>query len=351
MAAGEAIAVVEIAPAEGAPDAIPGDPAAARVADGDPVTLGPSDDAVMDDRERAAFQDPYALLARLAAEYKAKHPASADVVVGDTRIPGMIGGEADRDPFDPIYWQMAEVPAVRTTVPGTPGTAEAVSPLAELDAAAPETVPSAESAEVVLASQAVAEPVPAAPEPTPAPEPVAVMPPEPPPPLVPTTADNGVDAATIAEAAELGAELTESLKEALGETASPGISVTATEEGILINLIDDDDFSMFEIGSAIPDGKVVVILEEVAKALAARNGKVVVRGHTDGRPFRTDVYDNWRLSGARAHMAYYMLARGGLPEVRVERIEGYADRSLKNPDDPNAAENRRIEILLREATS
>jgi chemotaxis protein MotB len=40
--------------------------------------------------------------------------------------------------------------------------------------------------------------------------------------------------------------------------------------------------------------------------------------------------------------------RGGIDEARIERVEGHADRSLKKPADPNAAENRRIEILLRE---
>jgi chemotaxis protein MotB len=47
-------------------------------------------------------------------------------------------------------------------------------------------------------------------------------------------------------------------------------------------------------------------------------------------------------------MAYYMLVRGGLDAKRVDGIEGYADRRLKNRDAPEAAENRRIEILLRE---
>ncbi len=72
-----------------------------------------------------------------------------------------------------------------------------------------------------------------------------------------------------------------------------------------------------------------------------------MRGHTDGRPFRSKTYDNWRLSTARAQIAYYMLVRGGLEQQRVERIEGYADRSLESPADRNAAQNRRIEILLR----
>jgi chemotaxis protein MotB len=46
-------------------------------------------------------------------------------------------------------------------------------------------------------------------------------------------------------------------------------------------------------------------------------------------------------------MAYHMLVRGGVGEQRFERVEGHADRSLKVGDDPGAAQNRRIEILLR----
>jgi chemotaxis protein MotB len=46
-------------------------------------------------------------------------------------------------------------------------------------------------------------------------------------------------------------------------------------------------------------------------------------------------------------MAYYMLVRGGVDEKRFERVEGYADRSLRVPADPEAAQNRRIELLLR----
>jgi chemotaxis protein MotB len=74
---------------------------------------------------------------------------------------------------------------------------------------------------------------------------------------------------------------------------------------------------------------------------------IVIRGYTDARPYRSSSYDNWRLSSARAHMAHYMLVRGGFDEKRIERIEGYADRLLRLPNSPEAPENRRIEILLR----
>ena len=76
-------------------------------------------------------------------------------------------------------------------------------------------------------------------------------------------------------------------------------------------------------------------------------GDIIIGGFTDGRPYRSALYDNWRLSSARAQMAYYMLVRGGVDEKRIVRIEGYADRRPKIPGKPLAAENRRIEIFLK----
>jgi chemotaxis protein MotB len=47
-------------------------------------------------------------------------------------------------------------------------------------------------------------------------------------------------------------------------------------------------------------------------------------------------------------MALYMLVRGGLDEKRIVRVEGHADREPKVPTNPNADQNRRVEILLQE---
>jgi chemotaxis protein MotB len=104
---------------------------------------------------------------------------------------------------------------------------------------------------------------------------------------------------------------------------------------------------MFAIASAEPRPAMVVIMEKIARIVQGYQQPLTVRGHTDGRPYRSGTYDNWRLSTARAHMAYYMLVRGGVDEKRFDRIEGYADRRLRVPNDPEAAQNRRIEILLR----
>ncbi len=145
------------------------------------------------------------------------------------------------------------------------------------------------------------------------------------------------------------------IKEALRKELSggdvahlPNVSVKRTPEGILISLTDKAGFGMFEVGSAKPRRETVKFMEKIARILRDKPGKIVVRGHTDGRPFRTDLYDNWRLSTARAHTARYMLLRGGIPEKRIVRVEGYADRRPAVPEDPLAARNRRIEILLLE---
>ena len=127
----------------------------------------------------------------------------------------------------------------------------------------------------------------------------------------------------------------------------PAIEVGTENGEILVSLTDRFDFGMFDIGSARPNPTLVVVMEMIGKSLAERSGRISIRGHTDGRPYRSQRFDNWRLSTARAVMAHHMLVRGGLAEGRFERIEGWADRRLKAPDDPGAAVNRRIEILLK----
>ncbi len=137
---------------------------------------------------------------------------------------------------------------------------------------------------------------------------------------------------------------------ALGKAATaPNIQVKPTEQGIVISLTDGIKYAMFAIGSAEPQPRTVQIMEKIAHILKKEKGTIVISGHTDGRRYKSRTYDNWRLSEARAQMALYMLVRGGLDEKRIVKIEGAADRELKVPNDPMAAENRRIEILLRKS--
>ncbi len=154
------------------------------------------------------------------------------------------------------------------------------------------------------------------------------------------------EASERADAAQLEGAIKRAVAESLPGTP-PFIEVAITSEGILISLTDDYEFGMFAIASAEPRPAMVVVMDKVARIIQVRSEPLVVRGHTDRRRYRTAAYDNWRLSAARAHQAYVMLARSGVDEKRFERIEGHADRSLRIQNDPEAAQNRRIEILLR----
>lgn len=148
-----------------------------------------------------------------------------------------------------------------------------------------------------------------------------------------------------ADAAKLEGEIRGALAP-LG-SALPNIDIKATTEGILISLTDAADFGMFAVGSAEPRPEVVVALATIAGILKSLEGRIVIRGHTDGRAYKSGTYDNWRLSAARAQMSYHMLVRGGIEPSRFLSIEGRADSELKVLQDKAAAQNRRIDILIQ----
>jgi chemotaxis protein MotB len=282
--------------------------------------------------EAALFSDPIASLDRIVGAppsppiaHKAAHGLS------DATSQGAMTEDGFRDPFRPIGRDAsADALEAQFGSPSPTATDGASAASAASEPAAAPRKPAASSDAPPPGAQAVSAP-PAAP---PAPAPVAI------------------DKATPTPSAPAAQLLDEVLRRlaAFGLAhAGPGIEVKQTEEGLLISLTDRFNFSMFAIGSAEPQPQVVHVMAAIAESLKERPGEIVVRGHTDAHPYKSANYDNWRLSSARAQMAYYMLMRAGLDEKRVEKIEGYADRRLKEPGKPFAAENRRIEILLRKA--
>jgi chemotaxis protein MotB len=250
-----------------------------------------------------------------------KHPADVGASPGES--PRQAGGRAYRDPFDSVH--RSEI------VPSEPSNGKVVRATPPLEApqgadpgrtTPPLTAPSV--ADVGREAPTEAKTAPPSQQPS----------------------KEGNDRA---DAAQLEAAIKQAVSDSLPGIV-PNIDVVATPDGVLISLTDDYEFGMFAIASAEPRPAMIVVMDKVAKILLARSEPLVIRGHTDRRPYRTATYDNWRLSAARAHMAYVMLARSGVDEKRFERIEGHADRSLRVAQDPEAAQNRRIEILLRKQT-
>lgn len=280
--------------------------------------------------EAELFSDPYGVLAKLAAL------AAPDPMPGaNGRTEGeRASGEAFRDPFEPEF----RLPSQNN--PAAPAEEDSSTRIAREGLARVESGPLAEGGAARRVS--ILHPAEGQPETGDGPDP-----------------DRSADRTSgVADAApsRVGPEVVvaEQMRRALarsGSAKSPHVEIQTTPEGLLISLTDESDFGMFAIASAEPRPELVAVMERIAGILKDRPGPIVIRGHTDGRPFRSPHYDNWRLSTARAHMAYFMLVRGGIEERRFERIEGHADRTLKVAGEPDAARNRRIEILLRKGVA
>ena len=298
------------------------EPKAASPTVGEAKTSSDAETTRHDDAE--LFKDPYAVLAELAAKnsfqpVQQAAQASVEGTRGGTGAVGIRNGEAYRDPFEPLVLSPDQPPA---PAPDQPKVDEA-----QVGApAAPDVPPTPHVSQRTVTAAPDGKSAAAAA--------VAVPPPD-----------------QQTQAAALRSKIAAALKQDGGPgtaAAGPKVEVRRTEEGLLISLTDDTNFSMFASASAEPAPKMVGLMEKIGRLLKTEKGRVTLRGFTDNRPFKSDTYDNWRLSSARADMAHYMLVRGGIDDARFDRIEGYADRHPKNPKDPGGAENRRIEILLRD---
>ena len=125
------------------------------------------------------------------------------------------------------------------------------------------------------------------------------------------------------------------------------VRLVNTTEGIRIDLVDDADFSMFQLGTTVLTGEATQLLDAIGHTVAPVNGGLTIRGHTDSVPWKNGgAGNNWALSAGRAEATRQALMREGVAQSRFRRIEGVADRELLVKDDPSDPRNRRISILM-----
>ncbi|CAD7041323.1 flagellar motor protein MotB [Pseudorhizobium halotolerans] len=290
------------------------------------------------------FENPYSVLAEIAQEVgqQANISAKGEGGAADSGpATGADGGEAYRDPFDPDFWtQQVQVtsPEQQQEARSSTATDGELSAEDEVALAMPQPRQNTDLPETASKPETNEKPEKA----TDKSEALAGVD------KVEEVADAPADGAAerTSEADALRQEIAKQIDGVAGKLAE-GLVVTPAEGGLLVTISDQAADPMFNIGSAVPRREMVLAMEKIGKILQERKGAILVRGHTDGRQFQSGENDNWRLSMARAHSAYYMLVRGGLKEDRVQQVSGYADRRLQVPEDPLAAANRRIEILLQ----
>jgi chemotaxis protein MotB len=125
------------------------------------------------------------------------------------------------------------------------------------------------------------------------------------------------------------------------------LKITVTPDGIRIDMGDDSDFSMFQLGTTVLTPDAVQLLHVLSGVLKGEDGDLTVRGHTDALQWkRGDITNNWSLSAGRAEATRQALMHDGLTEDRFRKIEGVADREPLIADNPTDARNRRMSIML-----
>ena len=125
------------------------------------------------------------------------------------------------------------------------------------------------------------------------------------------------------------------------------VRLVETREGLRIDLVDEANFSMFNLSTdnLLPSAR--KLMGEVANVIEGVPNQIIIRGHTDSLPYAAGrTMNNWMLSTARAEATRYSLGEAGVPLERFARIEGVADREPYVPADRYDPRNRRMSIIL-----
>lgn len=149
--------------------------------------------------------------------------------------------------------------------------------------------------------------------------------------------------------AALKADLTKAIENMnLLNKVKKQIEITITDEGLRIELIESEQGTFFEVGSAQPTPALEAILKVLAGQLKSLPNSISIEGHTDAHPYADGTkYGNWELSADRANVARREMQNNGIRPNQVSQVRGFADQRLHFPDKPFDAANRRISLVVQ----
>lgn len=128
---------------------------------------------------------------------------------------------------------------------------------------------------------------------------------------------------------------------------SKHIMFEETNQGLNLEIVDQDGRSMFADGSKVPYDRTRRLIEKLAVPLKSTPLRISIVGHTAAGfvPARSD-YGAFDLSADRANAVRQILEREGLPPGHIFAVSGKADGQPLFPDDPTLSANRRVTITL-----
>lgn len=126
------------------------------------------------------------------------------------------------------------------------------------------------------------------------------------------------------------------------------VQMSVTGEGLRIELLENEQGMFFQSGSPKPSDLGEEMLIRMSEQLGTLPNPLLIEGHTDSKPFGTrGDYTNWELSADRANAARRIMEAHGIRPGQVSQVRGFADQNLRNKNDPEAASNRRVSVIVR----
>jgi chemotaxis protein MotB len=127
---------------------------------------------------------------------------------------------------------------------------------------------------------------------------------------------------------------------------SKNIIIEQNDDGLNIQLVDQEGRAMFAGSSPDPLPRTQHLLDTVAKVIQQLPNRISISGHTDTSAPSRSGYSNWDLSADRANASRRILEKAGVESDRIFQVAGKGDREPLYPDDPDLPANRRISITL-----
>ena len=126
------------------------------------------------------------------------------------------------------------------------------------------------------------------------------------------------------------------------------IRLDLTSDGLRIQIIDEQNRPMFDLGSASVKDYMRELLREIGHLLNSVDNRVSLSGHTDSAPYFSGErgYSNWELSADRANASRRELVAGGMNESKVLRVVGLGPSLMFDTANPRSPMNRRIMIVV-----
>ena len=126
------------------------------------------------------------------------------------------------------------------------------------------------------------------------------------------------------------------------------VQLSVTGEGLRVELLESEKGIFFSSGSPSPSDEGEALIGKLADQLVQLPNQLLIEGHTDAKPFgKRKEYTNWELSVDRANAARRIIEAHGARANQIVQVRGFADQSLRKPDDPEDASNRRVSVIVR----